>query len=70
MVKSTRWQKTPLGTASSVKQHGGKILVGITSNGLIAPSVLYDGGTVFQIDDRGDGTVISTLIRTAGNINK
>jgi hypothetical protein len=74
MVKSTHWQKTPLGTASSVKQHGGKILVGITSNGLIAPSVLYDGGTmehfVFQIDDRGDGTVISTLIRTAGNINK
>jgi hypothetical protein len=25
---------------------------------------------VFQIDDRGDGTVISTLIRTASNINK
>jgi hypothetical protein len=38
-------------------------------------TVIYEVGTltedyVFQLDDRGNGTVTWTAIRTAGNINK
>ena len=66
--------KNALGSTASVKQDGAKIFVRETNNGLIALTVFYDGGTtedyVFQIDDRGDGTAVSTVIRTAGKINK
>jgi hypothetical protein len=69
--------KDASGTTRSVKQDGGKIIPRKTTNGLIALTVFYEGGTattedyVFQIDDRGDGTVVSTLVRTAGSkINK
>src|SRR5262245_17511289 len=62
-------------TASSVKQDGGKIFPRQTNNGLIALTVVYnaDGLTedyVFQLNDRGDGTVAHTVIRTASPINK
>src|SRR5262249_27511752 len=59
----------------SVKQDGGKIFPRKTTSGLIALTVIYEVGTVtedyiFQLDDRGDGTVAWTVIRTAGKINK
>jgi hypothetical protein len=65
----------PLVPTQSVKQAGGKIFARKTNNGLVAMTVLYeDGGItedyVFQLDDRGDGTVTSTVIRTVGKINK
>jgi hypothetical protein len=68
--------KNATGTTASVKQDGGKIIVRKTNNGLIALTIVYEGETatteeyVFQIDDRGDGMVASTAIRTAGKINK
>jgi len=63
-------------TPSSVKQIGGKIIPRKTnSNDLIALTVFYDDTEitedyVFQLTDRGDGTVAETVIRTAGAINK
>jgi hypothetical protein len=67
--------KNATGSTISVKQDGGKIIVRKTNNDLIALTVIYEVGTltedyVFQLDDRGDGTVASTAIRTAGKINK
>jgi hypothetical protein len=67
--------KNATGTARSVKQDGGKLILRNSNNGLIALTVFYDVGTltedfVFQLDDRGNGTVAWTAIRTAGNINK
>jgi hypothetical protein len=67
--------KNAMGTTSSVKQEGGKIFARNTNNGLIALTVFYEGGGitedyVFQLDARGDGTVASTVIRTATQINK
>jgi hypothetical protein len=67
--------KNSLGTTASVKQSGGKIVLRKSSNGLIPLTVFYDDdGTtedyVFQLDNRGDGTVVSTVIRTATKINK
>jgi hypothetical protein len=67
--------KNATGTTASVKQDGGTITVRKTNNGLIALTIFYEVGTltedyVFQIDDRGDGMVASTVIRTAGKINK
>jgi hypothetical protein len=68
--------KDTTGTTRSVKQDGGKIIPRNTNNDLIAVTVFYEGGSattedyVFQIDDRGNGTVVSTLIRTAGRVNK
>jgi hypothetical protein len=61
---------------ASVKQDGAKIIPRQTnSNGLIALTVFYEGegateDYVFQLDNRGDGTVVSTLVRTAAAINK
>jgi hypothetical protein len=67
--------KNATGTTASVKQDGGKIFPRQTNNDLIALTVIYEVGAVsehfvFQLDDRGDGTVVSTAIRTAGKINK
>jgi hypothetical protein len=71
--------KSATGTTASVKQDGGKIIPRQTSNGLIALTVFYEyeGKNVttedyaFQLDNRGDGTVAWTGIRTASNkINK
>jgi hypothetical protein len=67
--------KNATGTTASVKQDGGKIIARKTNNGLIALTVFYEQGAVtedyvFQIDDRGDGTVVTTASRTAGKINK
>ena len=68
--------KDATGNTRSVKQEGGKIFVRKSNNGLIAISVVYDGDTattetyVFQIDDRGNGTVVSSVTRTSGVINK
>jgi hypothetical protein len=71
--------KSATGTTASVKQDGGKIIPRQTSNGLIGLTVFYEyeGKVVttedyaFQLDNRGDGTVAWTGIRTASNkINK
>src|SRR5262245_58531689 len=69
--------KNVTGSTSSVKDvDGGKIIPRQTnSNGLIAVTVFYEnGGTtedyVFQLDNRGDGTVAWTVLRTATAINK
>ncbi|HEY7665865.1 MAG TPA: hypothetical protein VH934_22330 [Xanthobacteraceae bacterium] len=67
--------KDSRGTTESVKQADGKILVQRTNNGLIAMMVIYGGGTttehyVFQLDDRGNGTLVWSAIRTAAIINK
>jgi hypothetical protein len=67
--------KDKTGTTKSVKQDGGKIILRNSNNGLIALTVIHEVGTlteeyVFQVDDRGNGTVAWTAIRTAGNINK
>lgn len=67
--------KDKTGTTRSVKQDGGKLILRNSNNGLIALTVFYEVGTltedyVFQLDGQGDGTVASTAIRTAGNINK
>jgi hypothetical protein len=67
--------KNATGTTVSVKQAGGKIIVRKTNNDLIALLVIYEdvGITedyVFQLDRQGDGTVGSTVIRTAATINK
>jgi hypothetical protein len=71
--------KSAPGTTASVKQDGGKIIPRQTSNGLIALTVFYENeGKIvttedyaFQVDNRGDGTVAWTGIRTASNkINK
>jgi hypothetical protein len=67
--------KNATGTTKSVKQDGGKLILRNSNNGLIAMTVIYEVGTltedyVFQLDDRGNGTVAWTAIRTAGNINK
>ena len=67
--------KNAMGTTVSVKD-GGKIIPRKTNaNSLIALTVFYDGEEttedyVFQLDDRGDGTVAWTVIRTATKINK
>jgi hypothetical protein len=63
-------------TASSVKQAGGKIIPRKTNgNGLIALTLFYDDTQItedyiFQLNDRGDGTLAQTVIRTASAINK
>jgi hypothetical protein len=69
--------KNAIGTTTSVKQDGGKITVRKTTNGLIRLTVLYGAETattedyVFQVDDRGNGTVVFTTVRTAADaINK
>jgi hypothetical protein len=69
--------KDVTGTTRSVKQDSGKIYVRKTTHGLIAVTVIYGEGAqateeyVFQIDRSGNGTVVWTTIRTAGNsINK
>ena len=63
------------GSTASVRQAGGKIYVRKAVNGLIALTVFYDDTAitedyVFQLDDRGDGMVTSTVIRTASKLNK
>ena len=67
--------KNAMGTTASVRQDGGKISVRNTNNGSIALTVFYeDGGItedyVFQLDSQGNGTVVSTVVRTAAQINK
>ena len=67
--------KNATGSTISVKQDGGRIYARKTTNGLIALTVFYDDTAitedyVFQLDDRGDGTVTSTVIRTASKLNK
>jgi hypothetical protein len=68
--------KDATGNTRSVKQDGGKIFARKSNNGLIAISIVYEGDTtttetyVFQIDDRGNGTVVSSLTRTSGVVNK
>jgi hypothetical protein len=66
------------GATTSVRQEGGRILVRSANNGLVALTALYvhGGGTaitedyVFQLNDRGDGMVVSTVVRTASQVNK
>ena len=68
--------KNATGSTISPKQDGGKIFPRKTTNGLIALTVIYEAGTtiedyVFQLDNKGDGTVAWTSIRTASaKINK
>ena len=69
--------KNTTGTTASVKQDGGKIIVRKTNNDLIRLTVFYGAESattedyVFQIDDRGNGTVVFTTVRTAADtINK
>ena len=67
--------KNATGSTASVKETGGKIYARKTTNGLIAMTIFYDDTAVteeyvFQLDDRGDGTVTSTVIRTASKLNK
>jgi hypothetical protein len=69
--------KNATGSTISVKQDGGKIFPRKTTSGLIALTVIYEGESattedyVFQIDNRGDGTVAWMAIRTASSkINK
>ena len=69
--------KNATGTTASVKQDGGKIIVRKATNSLIRLTVFYGAETattedyVFQIDDRGNGTVVWTTVRTAADtINK
>jgi hypothetical protein len=69
--------KNTTGTTASVKQDGGKIIVRKATSGLIRLTVLYGAETattedyVFQVDDRGNGTVVFTTVRTAADtINK
>ena len=69
--------KDASGTTRSVKQDGGKTIPRKTTNGLIAITVFYEGsaGTTtedyaFQVDNRGNGTLVWTAIRTAAIINK
>jgi hypothetical protein len=69
--------KNTTGATASVKQDGGKIIVRKTTSGLIRLTVLYGAETattedyVFQVDDRGNGTVVFTTVRTAADtINK
>jgi hypothetical protein len=56
--------KNATGTTASVKQDGGKIIVRKGTNGLIRLTVFYGTETattedyVFQIDERGNGTVV------------
>src|SRR5262245_29028598 len=61
-------------TTTTVKQAGGKLFARKTNNGLIAITAFYDDvgiteNFVFQINDRGDGTVAWTLMRTASALN-
>jgi hypothetical protein len=57
-----------------VKQDSGKIYVRKTTHGLIALTVFYQEGAqatedyVFQLDDRGNGTVVFTTVRTAADV--
>jgi hypothetical protein len=69
--------KNTTGTTASVKQDGGKIIVRKATNGLIRLTIFYGAETattedyVFQVDDRGNGTVVFTTVRTAADtINK
>jgi hypothetical protein len=68
--------KNATGSTTSVKQDGGKIILRKATNNLIRITVFYEGGTettedyVFQLDDKGDGTVAWAAIRTAGRLNK
>jgi hypothetical protein len=69
--------KNATGTTASVKQDGGKIIVRKGTNGLIRLTFFYGTETattedyVFQIDERGNGTVVFTTVRTAADtINK
>jgi hypothetical protein len=66
--------KDATGTTRSVKQDSGKIHVRKTTHGLIALTVFYQEGAqatedyVFQLDDRGNGTVVFTTVRTAAPV--
>jgi hypothetical protein len=69
--------KDRTGNTRSVKQDSGKIYPRKTTHDLIALHVLYGEGAqatedyVFQIDRSGNGTVIWSTVRTAGDaINK
>jgi hypothetical protein len=67
--------KNATGSTVSVKETGGKIYVRKTLNDLIGLTVFYGDNAitedyVFQLDDRGNGTVAWTVIRTAASINK
>src|SRR5262245_22074805 len=67
--------KNATGSTSSVKPEGKIMPRPTNANGLIALTVFYEreGTTedyVFQLDNRGDGTVAWTVLRTATNINK
>jgi hypothetical protein len=67
--------KNAMGTTRSVKQDGGKIIPRKTNNGLIALTAFYDdvGITedyIFQLDGQGNGTVASTVVRSAAVVNK
>jgi hypothetical protein len=67
--------KNAMGTTRSVKQDGGKIIPRKTNNGLIALRAFYDdvGITedyIFQLDGQGNGTVASTVVRSAAVVNK
>jgi hypothetical protein len=65
--------KDAIGSARSVEEDGGTIFVRKSNNGLIALTVIYDADAatffVFQIDDRGNGTMVSSLVRTAATVN-
>jgi hypothetical protein len=61
--------KDRTGTTRSVKQDGGKLIVRNSNNGLVALTIFYEVGTLTE-DDRGNGTVAWTSVRTAGNVNK
>jgi hypothetical protein len=66
--------KDATGTTQSVKAGGGKIILRGSNNNLLALMVVYDEATtenyVFQLDRQGDGTVVWTTVRTAGQVNK
>ena len=65
--------KNTTGATASVKQDGGKIIVRKATNGLIRLTIFYGAETattedyVFQVDDRGNGTVVFTTVRTAAD---
>jgi hypothetical protein len=68
-------RKDAMGSTISVKQDGGKIFPRKATNGLIPLTVIYEATAVtedyvFQLDDRGDGTVAWATIRSASPINK
>jgi hypothetical protein len=68
--------KDASGGTSSVKQQGARLSLLPVSNGLINVMVVYAGGGsveqyVFQLDGRGNGTVVHTQVRTVSDkVNK